>query len=161
MASATAKEIIEKLQSKYSGKINDVREERHTYGIRKKTTLAYWLKVDKEVFKDVVKDICAINYPYLSVISGKDHGKEIELIYHLFVNHGGFLQEESLNLSVFLPKDKPELPTITDIIPGAMLSELEKQEMLGVDIQGIGDEKAFLPDKHPKGDYPWRKKENA
>ncbi len=156
-----AQEIVKRLSDKFKGKVKDIREDKHAHGKKKNSTLAYWLTMDRSVFKDAVAEICGLNYPFLSVISGRDTGNEIELIYHFYVNYGGKLQEQGINLCVFLPKSKPELPTITDLIPGALLSEREKQEMLGVDIQGISKERAFLPEKHPEGNYPWRKEENA
>jgi len=152
--------ILQHLQEKFKDKIKDVREDKHSYAKRKTTTTAYWITVDSSAFKDIVKEICEINYPFLSVISGRDAGDSIELIYHFYVNYGGKLDEEGIDICVFLPKSNPVLPTITDLIPGAELSEKEKQEMLGVEIKGIGNERAFLPESHPKGFYPWRK-ENA
>ncbi|MFH1063746.1 MAG: NADH-quinone oxidoreductase subunit C [Candidatus Woesearchaeota archaeon] len=156
-----AEEIVKKLSEKFNGKVRDIREDRHVHGKKKTSNLSYWITIDRSVFKDAVKEICDINYPFLSVISGRDAGEDIELIYHLYVNFGGKLQEQGINLCVFLPKSNPVLPTITDLIPGAILSEQEKQEMLGVDIQGIDNERAFLPENHPKGNYPWRKDKNA
>ena len=77
---------------------------------------------------------------------------------HFVLNHDVRLGEINLNISVELPKSKPEIETICDLIPGALITEREKQEMLGVKIIGIPDErKLFLPDDFPEGIYPWRK----
>ena len=90
--------------------------------------------------------------------SGNDMGKNIELIYHFSVNYGTPLDEISLNIAVDLPKSKPEIETICDWIPGALVTEREKQEMLGVKVVGIPDSRRlFLPDDFPEGVYPWRK----
>jgi membrane-bound hydrogenase subunit beta len=161
----TGKQIIDAMKKKFGSKISLAREDRHSYCVKKKETVAYWLKIDRSVFRQAVEHLCEVNYPYLAVISGRDAGKDIELIYHFYVKPEADsckqCTEVGINMSVSLPKKKPKLPTITDLIPGALLSELEKQEMLGVDIEGIGNERAFLPESHPKGDYPWRKDKNA
>ena len=67
-----------------------------------------------------------------------------------------------MNISVELPKSKPEIETICDYIPGALITEREKQEFLGVKIIGIPDDRRlFLPDDFPKGVYPWRRDETG
>jgi membrane-bound hydrogenase subunit beta len=161
----TGKGIVKELQKKFGKKVVGVREDKHAYCVKKKETVAYWLKIDPSVFKEAVEVLCGMSYPFLAVISGRDAGKDIELIYHFYVKPDvdscTQCTEVGINISVAVPKKKPVLPTITDLIPGAILSELEKQEMLGVEIEGIGNERAFLPEKHPKGDYPWRKDKNA
>ena len=64
----------------------------------------------------------------------------------------------------FVPVTKTDLkvPTITGIIPGALTSEREKQEMLGIEVVGIPDgRRMFLPDDFPQGVYPWRNDETG
>ncbi len=116
-----------------------------------------WMKVDREDFKDAVRVISDIQTPHLSVASGSDKGEFIELIYHFQVNYSFPGEETAVNLKVHLPKDDPTLPSITDIIPGAIMTEREKQEMLGVDILDIPDSRRlWLGDEYPKDKYPWR-----
>jgi membrane-bound hydrogenase subunit beta len=121
------------------------------------------MKVDKSVFKDTIKHLVTLQeYPHLAVASGNDLGKTIELICNFSVYYGGHLEEISINISVELPKLKPEIETITDIIPGALITEREKQELLGVKIKGIPDiRRVFISDDFPKGMYPWRKDETG
>ena len=67
-----------------------------------------------------------------------------------------------MNVAVDVPKSKPEIETICDWIPGALITEREKQEMLGVKIIGIPDSRRlFLPEDFPEGVYPWRKNEKG
>jgi membrane-bound hydrogenase subunit beta len=154
-----AKEMLKKLAAKFKDSMYDVRVENKPCGpgVKKKETTSYWLKVRKEKFKEFVEEMCKLNYPFLAVVSGRDNGQEIELIYHFYVNYGGKLAEEGINVSVMLPKSNPTLPTITDLIPGALITEKEKQEMLGVNIVGIDNDRFFLPKSHPAGNYPWRR----
>ncbi len=120
------------------------------------------MKIEKEVFKEIIKHLINLQFPHLAVISGNDLGKTIELIYHFTVNSGTRMEEINLVFSVELPKSKPEIETICDWIPGALISEREKMEMLGVKIIGIPDDsRCFLPDDFPKGVYPWRRDETG
>ena len=120
------------------------------------------MKIDKSIFKKVIKHLCDYQFPHLAVVSGSDLGKNIELTYHFSVNFGTRLNEISLNIAVEIPKSKPEIETICDYIPGALITEREKQEMLGVKVIGIPDtRRLFLPDDFPKDVYPWRKDEKG
>ncbi len=59
-------------------------------------------------------------------------------------------------LRVKLPKQRPKMKTITDLIPGAMISEKEKREFFGIKIEGLAPGKMFLDDSL-SGVYPWRR----
>lgn len=161
----TASEIAKELKHRFGDSVKDVREVKKAYCIKKKETVEEWVTVDPTVFKQAVQHIADQNYPFLAVISGRDAGDDIELTYYFFIkpdpDSDKGCTENGLFLRVSVPKSNPVLPTITDIIPGALLSELEKQEMLGVNIEGIGNQRVFLPEKHPRGFYPWRKDKNA
>ena len=118
-----------------------------------------WAKIDKRLFKEAVAFICELQpMPHFSVASGYDLGETIELIYHFALGFGGKLDEFIFSLKVILPKNDLVLESITDFIPGALISERELQEMLGVKIKGIPDSRRlFLPKEIPKGVYPWRR----
>ncbi len=93
---------------------------------------------------------------YASSIVGIDRPEEgvIELSYNLWV-----LGECLVSLRVKLPRDAPEIETITDVLPGAYPHELEAFDLLGVKF--IGNDKlrepAFKPEDMPPGTYPLRK----
>ncbi|HHH79731.1 MAG TPA: NADH-quinone oxidoreductase subunit C [Thermoplasmatales archaeon] len=158
----TPEELVKDLKQAFKSKIKDAKIERRAVGVKKKERTALWLKADKESLHDIVKHLKNYDYPHLAVVSGNDLGKTIELIYHFTVYYGNPLQEILINISVELPKEKPAIPTITDIIPGALVTEREKQEMLGVKIEGIPDgRRIFLPDDFPEDVYPWRKDEKG
>ncbi|HID25088.1 MAG TPA: NADH-quinone oxidoreductase subunit C [Thermoplasmata archaeon] len=158
----TPEEIIKDLKQIFKTKIKDTKIERKAVGVKKKEKCTIWIKAAKETLHDIVKHLTQIDYPHLAIISGNDLGKTIELIYHLTIYYGSPFQEILINISVELPKEKPTIPTITDIIPGALITEREKQEMLGVKIEGIPDtRRIFLPDDFPEGVYPWRKDEKG
>jgi len=157
-----AKGIVKYFKDEFKTKIKDSRIEKRTAGVKKNEYYHIWIKIDKSIFKDLIKKLCDLTYPHLAVTSGNDMGKNIELIYHFSLYFGKKNDEISLNISVDLPKSKPEIETICDYIPGALITEREKQEMLGVKVIGIPDERRlFLPDDWPKNVYPWRKDEKG
>jgi membrane-bound hydrogenase subunit beta len=102
------------------------------------------MKINKTVFKDLIKHLCELTYPHLAVISGNDLGENIELVYSFSIYYGKHLKEVSLNISVEIPKSKPEIETICDWIPGALVGEREKQEFLGVKVIGIPDSRRLF-----------------
>jgi membrane-bound hydrogenase subunit beta len=92
-------------------------------------------------------------YTHLSTITGLDLGAEIELLYHL--SNG----ETILTLKVKVPLNDAVVPTITNVIKGAVLYEREVHDLLGVKFEGHPNLKPLiLPDDWPKGVYPLRKK---
>lgn len=150
--------IVKYFKDEFKTSIKSADIHKKTAGSKKKEFINIWIKIDKKIFKDLIKKLCELQFPHLAVVSGNDLGENIELIYHFSLNFGKHLKEISLNVSVNVPKSKPEIETICDFIPGALVTEREKQEMLGVKIKGIPDERRlFLPDDFPKDVFPWRK----
>lgn len=156
-------EIIKSFKDEFKTNVKDAQIKRRTTGAKKKEFVNIWMKVDNSVFKKSIKHLITLQEaPHLAVVSGNDLGKTIELNYHFSIYYGTPLGEISINISVDLPKSKPEIESICDLIPGALITEREKQEFLGVKIKGIPDSRRlFLPDDFPKGVYPWRKDEKG
>lgn len=159
---STAEEIVKYFTDEFNTKIKDVKIKKRSAGIKKNETTTIWMKIDKNAFKDIIKHLCAFQFPHLAVVSGNDLSDFIELIYHFTLNFGQRMSEILLNFSVELPKSSPEIESICDLIPGALITEREKQEFLGVKIIGIPDSRRlFLPDDFPEGVYPWRRDETG
>lgn len=154
----TPEEVVKYFKDEFKTKILSAEIKRRKTGIKKKELVNIWMKIDKSIFKPVIKHLVDLTYPHLAVTSGSDLGKTIELTYHFSIYYGLNLEEISLNIALDLPKSKPEIETICDWIPGALITEREKQEMLGIKIIGIPDSRRlFLPDEFPKDVFPWRK----
>jgi Ni,Fe-hydrogenase III component G len=109
---------------------------------------------------DTVSAILAAGECYLIAITGLDPGLdtgELWTIYHL-----GY-RDVVINLRVSLPREKPELPTLIDIIPAARIFEQELSEVLGVNVidtisgNELYQDHLFLSDDWPEGVYPLRK----
>lgn len=138
-------EIIQKLKTFLKEKILDVQVPR---------ARRIFVLVENSAFKQAVAHLVQnLNFVHLSTITGVDLGEQIEVIYH-FSQDGAV----ELSLKVHVPKNKPVLPTITDITPGATLYEREVHEILGVVFQGHPNlSRLILPEKWPSGVYPLRK----
>lgn len=107
---------------------------------------------DIQHYREVLSKLKEKDILHLSTITGVDLGEEIAVIYQ--IDCGGPL----LNLKLFLPKNALRLPTVTDIIPGAVLYERDLMEMLGVVVENHPDpRRLFLPEDWPEGNYPLRK----
>lgn len=155
-------QLVDYFKDEFKTNIKDIKVKRRVAGKKKNETATIWMKIDKSVFKKVIEHLCKLQFPHLGVASGNDLGKTIELIYHFTVNFGERMNEINLHISVELPKSKPEIETICDWIPGALITEREKMEMLGVKVIGIPDDRrCFLPDDFPKNVYPWRRDEKG
>ena len=117
-----------------------------------------WVDVKREGLRPAIEKLIAIHFPHFVVIAAEDRGDEIVLPYVFRLYHGKRHAEVMVTVSVHLPKAEPTVPSICDLIPGVLISEREKQEMMGVVVEGIPDgRRTFLPEDFPEGVYPWRK----
>ncbi len=70
-------------------------------------------------------------------ITAEDLGDKFVVIYHFATCpriHGGDIG--TINVKVYVPKDDPKVPTISDIHPPAFLYEREEWEMVGIVFEG-------------------------
>lgn len=110
---------------------------------------------DTEKYRDALQALWDHGIQYLITITGTDMGEEIELIYHLDCGEGVIL-----DLSMGVPKDNLEVPTITDIYPSSVLYELELRDLLGVEIKNHPNpRKLIMADNWPEDKHPLRLEE--
>jgi len=118
-----------------------------------------WTEIPPEKVKEAIKLLKEKGYRHLITISGVDLPDEgvIELIYHLApVKMDGYPR---LSLKTKIPRDKPEIDTITDIFTIAIVYEREVYDLLGVKFIGHkGLSRILLPKDTPEGYHPLRKK---
>ncbi|MFW6047775.1 MAG: NADH-quinone oxidoreductase subunit C [Candidatus Natronoplasma sp.] len=153
----TLEEIENHFREHLGDDVTDIKKEEIKKGVKETPIELIWLTVERESFRDSVKALAELQTPHLSVTSGSDMGDFVELIYHFHVNYGYPEDEISVNLKVHLPKEDLTIPTITDIVPGALTTEREKQEFLGVKVTDIPDSRRlWLDEGFPKDKYPWR-----
>ena len=154
----TAEELVEMWKKEFGDAIVDVEIRKKTAGVQRKMDYSsIWIEVKREFFHSFVRTLTREQVPHLAVASGYDNGDEIVLTYHFTLYYGIRYKELPINVRVRLPKSDPVIDTITDILPGALITEREKQEMLGVVVKDIPDPRRVFTSDDLDGYYPWRK----
>jgi len=93
-----------------------------------------------------------LGFSHLSTITGLDRGDDFEMLYHLANEY------VSLTVRTLAPRTDPEVPSVCEVIPGAVLYEREIQDMFGVVMKNIPDPRPLLlPDGWPADQHPLRK----
>ena len=158
----TPQEIADTLQVAAGAGFESARCTEWAEGVKGKTSQQVWLRISRDSLLPTLERLVQIHFPHISVIAFADVGDAVELLYQFYVYWGIPHEEILVTFTVPLPKTALKVPTITGIIPGALTSEREKQEMLGIEVVGIPDgRRMFLPDDFPEGVYPWRKDETG
>jgi Ni,Fe-hydrogenase III component G len=94
----------------------------------------------------------SLGFAHLSTITGLDKNDVFEVLYH-FAN-----EYLSLSVRITTPRNEPVIPSICEVIPGAILYERELQDMFGIVVENIPDPRPLvLPDDWEQGVYPLRK----
>jgi membrane-bound hydrogenase subunit beta len=155
----TPEEIVKSFKDEFKTKVKNTRIEKYVAGSKKNEFFHIWMHVDRSVFKEAVKHLMTMDrHAHFPVSSGYDLGETINIVYHFSIYHGERGNVISINMTVELPKSDPTIDTITDLIPGALIAEQEKQEMLGIKVVGIPkDKRVFISEDFPEGVYPWRR----
>jgi len=154
----TAEEVAQYFTGEFGERVRNIRVEHHPVGVKKMTADHVWFRISRDDLLDVVKHLMKIEFPHLAVASGSDLGDEIEVIYHFGLFSQSGYGEINVNIGVRIPKSDPWIHTLTGLIPGALTTEREKQEMLGITVKNIPDPRhVFLARDFPEGHHPWRK----
>ena len=104
------------------------------------------IEVEQAQLKNFITSLVnQINIRHLTTITGLDLGQNIGIIYHFWRDR------DTIHVKTLVPKTKPTTVSIVDIIPGAILYEMEIHDMLGVTFEGNPwmDKKLLLPDNWP------------
>lgn len=90
---------------------------------------------------------------HLVQISALDNGQSFELIYHLTGPH-----RTVLAIAIELPREKPEMPTTSDILPPAGIYERQIYDLFGIVFTGHPNlKRIILSEDWPKDEFPMRK----
>ncbi|MBN1595186.1 NADH-quinone oxidoreductase subunit C [candidate division FCPU426 bacterium] len=155
-------QIIEKFKAMLGKAVLAGEIIRRAEGRKQAANVQIWLTLDKAALKAAVRLLCSLHYPHLAVISGYDAGEAVVLVYHFYIYYGEWRGEYNVSLRISLAKTDLSVDTISDLIPGAVVSEREKQEFLGVRVKDIPDaRRIFLPEDFPEGVFPWRQDETG
>ena len=95
-----------------------------------------------------------MGYDYLSSVTGVDYHPDdkMEVVYHAYKSTGG----SALVFKVQTPRDKPIVPSLVPVFPGAELQEREVWDLLGIQFEGHPDLRRILMWEGFDG-YPLRK----
>jgi membrane-bound hydrogenase subunit beta len=82
---------------------------------------------------------------HLSTMTGLDLGEDIDVLYHFW--KGDLI----VSVRVSVPRSNKHVPSIVEIVPGAILYEMEVHDMFGVTFDGNPwmDRRLLLPDSYP------------
>lgn len=113
-----------------------------------------FVTVKREKLRDAVKYLRdEEGFDHITTITGMDTGEELEVIYHLTT------KDLSIALKTHAPYDDPRVPSITDLLNGAVLYEREVKDLVGIIPEGHPDPKRLiLPDEWPDDVHPLLKK---
>jgi NADH-quinone oxidoreductase subunit C len=90
---------------------------------------------------------------HLIQISALDNGQNFELIYHLTGPH-----RTVISIAIALPRDRPEMPTTSDILPPAGIYERQIYDLLGIVFTGHPNlKRIILSEDWPENEFPLRK----
>lgn len=111
-----------------------------------------FLEISYPRLKDAIIFLEKNGFSYLSAITGSQTNSNlIEILYHL--DQAGTL----LTVRVVLPETECSIPTISDVIPGALLYEREIHDLYGVEFIGHPAlHKLVLPDGWEDQSFPLR-----
>ena len=105
-----------------------------------------FIEVDQEHIKEFVSHLINdLRILHLATMTGLDLGQNIGIVYHFFQD------ENTINVKSTVPKTQPTALSIVDIIPGAILYEMEIHDLFGVTFTGNPwiNQKLLLPDDWP------------
>ncbi|MCX7705806.1 MAG: NADH-quinone oxidoreductase subunit C [bacterium] len=137
-------EIVEKIRERLAENIIDISSPspRRIFILARTERLIEIIKILKEEF----------GFSHLSTITGVDRTTDFEILYHLADNFF------ALTVRVQIGRENPEIQSVCEIIPGAVLYEREIQDMFGIKVKGIPDPRPLiLPDDWPENSDPLRK----
>lgn len=158
----TPQQIAEALQAAAGAGFVSARCTEWAEGVQGRKSRQVWLRIARESLIPTLQRLVEIHYPHVAVIASADTGAQVELMYHFYVYWGIPHEEILVTFTVALDKTDLKVPTITGLIPGALTSEREKQEMVGIEVVDIPDgRRLFLPEDFPNGVYPWRNDETG
>jgi NADH:ubiquinone oxidoreductase subunit C len=104
------------------------------------------LKVALQDLMTAIKTVAEqLGITHLSTMTGLDLGENIDVLYHFW--KGDLIA----SVRVSVPRSNKHVPSIVEIVPGAILYEMEVHDMFGVTFDGNPwmDRRLLLPDSYP------------
>jgi len=123
---------IEDVKKKYSNKILDIRE----------ADSEHIIQIEPAILLEITQDLKNAGYNQLSFVTAVDNNDKFALVYGIFSTYG----KDGILLKVDIPRDKPEIGSVTSIWPAANWHEREVFDLFGIDFTDHPDlRRIFLP----------------
>lgn len=136
-------EVTEKLKNKISAEAQSVLID------SEKRIVA---EVESSRLRDVVASVLEEQARFMT-LSASDEGLDFKLFYHFD------LKGTVLSIIVKIPKEENEVPTVTDLVPGAQWAEREAADLFNIEFKNHPKpEKLILAKDWPKDKPPLRLK---
>ena len=120
----------------------------------KKNERRFYIEIDKNDLVEVSRILFSELKLRFSIASGVDMIDNFEILYHFIYDKEG----KFFSLRVIIDRNKPEVPSISDVITAAKWIEREMWELLGINFTGHpGLKRLLLKEDWPEGAYPLRK----
>ncbi len=109
-----------------------------------------FIKVERRSFYQLISSLNSISPLHISCpFPSVEKEDVIELIYPFVMYYAnGRMAELGVFISLDIPKNDLCVPSLTPIVPGIMVMEREVQEMLGIEVTNLPDQRRFFT-----GDY--------
>jgi NADH-quinone oxidoreductase subunit C len=141
------KEIFEHLKTKFGDAIIEFKEDK---------PVDNYIIVSPNKIDEVclyLRDFDQFQFDFLSCLSGVDYADgNLGVTYHLF----SFAKRHKINLKVLVPKDAPNVKTVSQIWETANWHEREAYDMIGIIFDGHKDLRRILLEEDWEG-HPLRK----
>jgi membrane-bound hydrogenase subunit beta len=144
MSIENQKKVMDELTKKFPEFVSDVKIPRLDRA---------FATVTRDSLRDVIRYLKENHgFVHITTITAVDLPDSYEVVYHL--RSDGF----NLNIKALLPKDEAVVPSITDILNGAVLYEREVNDLMGIYPEGHPNpSRLILAYDWPDGVYPLRK----
>jgi Ni,Fe-hydrogenase III component G len=137
--------VVQKLVDKFG--------EENVFDTKNPRLYKAFVTVKIEKLRDVIRYLKEEHgFVHIVTITAVDLKDRYEVVYHL--RSEGY----NMNVKVSVTKDDPKVPSITDILNGAVLYEREVNDLMGIFPEGHPDPKRLiLAYDWPEGVHPLRK----
>lgn len=115
--------------------------------------------VEPNSLKDAARSLKAFGFDHVKSVTAVDNmaQKKIVVLYHISSYSNEELQKYIVQLECEVPRDKPEVGSLSDVWPSAVFHERETYEMFGVVFKGHEDLRPILLPEELLGKWPMRK----
>lgn len=137
MAEYSMERVLERLNTRFPQELSAITAPYELLTFECKASVVHeiisFLKEDPEMGFGYLTDLCGIHYP-------DRIGEELGVIYHLH----NLVKNFRVRIKSFLPVEKPEVPSITDLYLGANWMERETFDFYGIIFTGHPDLRRIL-----------------